>query len=365
MEILKHANPAVQSLRPYEPGRPIEEVAREFNLDPGKICKLASNENPLGCSPKVSARLAQVLADVRRYPDGGAYYLRRKLAGRLGVAPEELIFGNGSNEVIEFVGHCFMGPGVSVVASAHAFVVYKLVAHMFGARFIEVPTRGLGHDLEAMARAIEPDTRVVFICNPNNPTGTFLSGSAIKKFMEQAPDDVLVVFDEAYHEVCLSRMPKTLDYVRAGRACLVLRTFSKAYGLAGLRLGYGIGPAPLIATLEKARQPFNTNRLAQEAAMAALDDEGFIRAGRRLVREARAYIEDACRRAGLEFEPTHANFILIRVGDGVRVARELTRRGVIVRPMAGYGLPEYIRVTFGLPHENERFMQELLDILRA
>jgi len=363
MSLLDRMNPHVAAVHPYQPGRPIEEVAREYGLAPEDICKLASNENPLGVSPKALRHLRRVLRDTCRYPDGGAYYLRRKLADRLGVAPEQLIFGNGSNEIIEFIGHCFMGPGASVVASAHSFVIYKLMAGMFGSRFIEVPTRGLGHDLTAMARAIQPDTSVVFICNPNNPTGAFLRGRQIRRFMERAPKEVLVVFDEAYWELCLSRMPDTLEYVRAGRNCMVLRTFSKAYGLAGLRIGYGIGPAEIVAALEKPRQPFNTNRLAQEAAMAALDDRGFVRATRRLCRSARAFIEQACEDMELEYERTYANFMLIRVGDGAAVTEELTRRGVIVRPMGGYALPEYIRISFGLPPENERLVNALREVV--
>ncbi|NOY79732.1 MAG: histidinol-phosphate transaminase [Kiritimatiellaeota bacterium] len=363
MKTAKWLNPAVADLRPYEPGRPIEEVARQYGLDPASVCKLASNENPLGTSPKARRRLLQVLDDTYRYPDGGAYYLRRKLAGLLDAAPEQLIFGNGSNEILEFVGHCFLGPGRSLVASAHAFVIYKLIGQMFGADVIEVPTRGLGHDLTAMRNAVRSDTAVVFVCNPNNPTGTLLREDEVRLFMDDLPDDVLVVFDEAYYELCLDQMPDTLRYVRAGRSCLVLRTFSKAYGLAGLRIGYGVGPTEIVAALEKPRQPFNTNRLAQEAAMAALDDEEFVRATRDVIRKGRDDLERACRAMGLEFERTYTNFMLIRVGDGAAVTERLTRRGVIVRPMAGYGLPEYIRVSFGRPDENEKLIQALRQVL--
>ncbi len=359
MSILKWLNPSVAATRPYQPGRPIEEVAREYGLDPASVCKLASNENPLGTSPKARKRLLEVLDETYRYPDGGAYYLRRKLAGLLEVKPEQLIFGNGSNEIIEFIGHCFLGPGRSLVASAHAFVIYKLIGRMFGADVIEVPTRGLGHDLAAMRKAVRSDTSVVFVCNPNNPTGTLLREDEIRSFMDDLPDDVLVVFDEAYFELCLGPMPDTFEYIRAGRCCMTLRTFSKAYGLAGLRIGYGAGPAEIVAALEKPRQPFNTNRLAQEAAMAALDDQEFVRATRAVIREGRDELERACRAMGLEFERTYTNFMLIRVGDGPVVTERLARRGVIVRPMVGYGLPEYIRVSFGRPDENEKLVQAL------
>jgi len=363
MKILERLNPAVASVRPYEPGRPIEEVAREFGLDPADVCKLASNENPLGTSPKALRRLRAVLPETFRYPDGGAFYLRRKLAERLGVSPDMLIFGNGSNEIIEFIGHCFMGPGTSVVVSAHAFVIYKLIAQMFGSDVIEVPPRGLGHNLAAMARAIRPDTSAVFVCNPNNPTGTHVGERDIRRFMERVPDNVLVVFDEAYFEFCLGRMPDTMRYVKEQRACIILRTFSKAYGLAGLRIGYGIAPAEIVAALEKPRQPFNVNRLAQEAALAALDDDAFLRRSRRVIRKGREQIETGCRRLGLSFVHSVTNFMLIEVGDGARVARELMQRGVIVRPMQGYGLPQYIRVNYGTPAENQKLLQALAVVM--
>ena len=250
-----------------------------------------------------------------------------------------------------------------MVCSQYAFVVYKLVAQMFGTQTIEVAAASLGHDLPAMTKAIRPDTSVVFVCNPNNPTGTLVTDAQVAKFMAQVPEDVLVVFDEAYAEICLGTMPDTAKYLREGRNVLILRTFSKAYGMAGLRIGYAMGPAAIISALERARQPFNVNRLAQEGAMAALDDAGFLKRTRTLFRQGRTMLEDACENMGLEYQRSVANFMLIKVGDGTRVTQELTKRGVIVRPMGGYGLPTYIRISYGTLAENEKFIAALRTVL--
>jgi len=365
MSITQWINPDIAALTPYEPGRPIEEVARELGLDPTTICKLASNENPLGVSPLAVRAMRRKLPELFRYPEGYAYNLRQKLAAHYLVQPNQLILGAGSNELIEFIGHAFLGKGRSLVVSAYAFVVYKLIAQMFGSRVIEVPAdRKLGHRLEAMAEAIMPDTRVIIICNPNNPTGTMVRQTEIKRFVRRIPEDVLVVFDEAYAELCLGRMPDTLEILRKHENCLMLRSFSKAYGLAGLRIGYGIGSAPVISALERVRQPFNTNRLAQEAGCAALDDKGFIRRSRHCIRQGRTYLEEMCRKLDLKFVRSYANFMLIKVGDGAKVTAELTRRGVIVRPMAPYRLPEYIRISFGTPQENEKLALALAETIR-
>ncbi len=360
MIIEKWLNPDVASIKPYEPGRPIEEVARELGMDPDSISKLASNENPLGVSPKALKALQATAVEAYRYPDGGAFYLREKLAARFGVERSQVILGNGSNEILEFIGHCFMAPGRSIVVSAHAFVIYKLIARMFNCDVIEVPAAaGLKHDLDAMAAAIREDTAIVFVCNPNNPTGTMVEQDEVAAFLDSVPEQTLVVFDEAYAEIALGPMPDTLSMVKERDNCIMLRTFSKAYGLAGLRLGFGVGNEALINALQKARQPFNANRLAQEAALAALDDAAFIERTRALCAESKAYLESACAEMGLEAIPTVTNFILIRVGDGAAITQALTEQGVIVRPMAGYGLPEYIRVSFGTMPENERFIAAL------
>ncbi len=364
MQALKWLNQNVANLQPYEPGRPIEEVSRELGLDPAQIAKLASNENPLGTSPKALAAMRAALPESFRYPDGGAWRLRQKLAGVYGVDMAQVVVGAGSNELIEFIAHCFLGPGRSVVVSAYAFVIYKLMAKMFGSAIIEVPARDYGHDLDAMLAAIRPDTSVVFLCNPNNPTGTMFGPRQLADFMAKVPEDKLVVFDEAYAEIALGEMPDSLGFVKAGRACVMLRTFSKAYGLAGLRLGYGIAPKAVAEALQRPRQPFNANLLAQEAGIAALDDHEFLRATRETLAKGRDYLEAQCRAMGLEFVRTYANFMLIRVGAKAgEINRLLTAAGVIVRPMGPYQLPEFLRVSFGTMAENEKFIAALKSAL--
>ena len=364
MSLQPRLNPHVDSITPYQPGKPIEDVARELGLDPEIIIKIASNECPLGPSPKAVKAMKNSARGMHIYPDGGAYAIRRKLSEKLSVQPDQLIFGNGSNELIEFIGHCLLKPGTSAVMSQYAFVVYKLISLMFGAEPIEVPTKaGYTHDLRKMAKAIRPDTSVVFVCNPNNPTGSMVKQADIDAFMAKVPKDVLVVFDEAYYELCLKRMPDTLKYVREGRNVIVLRTFSKAYGLAGLRLGYGIAKPEIIKALEKPRQPFNVNAMAQDAGIAALDDQAFVKRVLRTCRRGAKSIVKFCRDNKLEFVPPCANFILIKVGDGGKVFNELQKLGVIVRPMGPYKLPEWIRVTFGNDSENERFIVALKKVL--
>jgi len=348
---------------PYQPGRPIEEVARELGLDPEGIIKMASNESPLGPSPKAMRAMKKACSEMHRYPDGGAYYLRKKISEHYGFPPDHFIFGCGSNELIEFIGHSFLYPGVSAVMSEKAFVIYKILCGMFGAEAIEVPMKGFTHNLRAILKAIKDDTRIVFICNPNNPTGTMVRDRDVRKFMAKVPDDVLVVFDEAYAEITFKRMPDTLSYVREKRNVIVLRSFSKAYGLAGLRVGYGIAKPEIIQALEKARQPFNVNSMAQIAAAAALDDQSFVRRSRRTYRKGAQLIMKECSSMGLEFEPPVANFMLIKVGKGAEVFNRLQKKGVIVRPMAPYNLPEWIRVSIVTEAENLRFLSSLKEVL--
>lgn len=365
MDLLKKVNADVAKVKPYQPGRPIEEVARELGLDPEGVVKLASNESALGVAPSAIKVIADMAAESHRYPDAGAYELRRKICERFEVQGEEVIFGAGSNEILVFLAQTLMGHGKSVVASEKAFVIYKILSLMTGTDFLEVPMQGLTHDLDALAAAVRQDTSIVFVCNPNNPTGSMVSEEEIDRFMEKIPEDVLVVFDEAYAEICLGEMPDTMKYFRNGRAALVLRTFSKAYGLAGLRIGYGIGPAELIQVLEKPRQPFNTTLIAQAAAVAALDDEDFIADSKITYLEGRQLFESFCESRGLTYERTYANFMLIKTGDGIAVTEALTELGVIVRPMAPYGLEEWIRISFGRPEENEKFVEALAKVLDA
>lgn len=359
------ARPGVESLPNYEPGRPIEEVAREFGIDdPDSIIKLASNENALGPSPLAVAAMRAEAPRMHLYPDGGTFALREALAARLRVSPDCILPGNGSNELLELLGHAFLGPGTSIVMAECAFVVYRLVAACFGATVVAVPMRAFTHDLPAMAAAIRPDTRLVFIGNPNNPTGTRVSPQEIADFMARVPPDVIVCVDEAYVELLQpAEQPDTLRYVREGRKALVLRTFSKTYGLAGLRLGYAVAPPDCIGLLNRVRQPFNVNAMAQAAAIAALGDDDHVARTRRLVADGLVFLERAFKDLGLAVVPACVNFMLVRVGDGRGVFQALMRQGVIVRPMDGYGLPEYVRVTVGTGAENERLVRSLERVL--
>jgi histidinol-phosphate aminotransferase len=357
-------NPVLQNLPVYTPGRPIEEVAREVGLPAADIIKLASNENPLGPSPAALTAMQHVLTHLHIYPDGNAFYLKQKLAEKLGVEPSNLILGNGSNEIIEFVGHALMSPGADVVVSQYCFVVYPIIAHLFGANLITVPAREYGHDLPAMLAAITPKTKVVFVANPNNPTGTLASRADIVRLVNEVPDHVLLVMDEAYIEF-LDEPVDLLPLIRRAEKpnLLIMRTFSKIFGLAGLRLGYAIGQPELIAALEKIRQPFNINSIAQAGALAALDDTEHIRKTRLNNTQGLQFFEQGLRQMGLEFIRSAANFILVRVKDGQRVFNELQKQGVIVRPLGGYELPEWIRISIGTAQQNSRCLAALKKVL--
>lgn len=361
------ARPWVTGLGVYEPGRPIEEVAREMGFkDAGEIIKLASNENALGPSPKAVLAMKKAARQMHLYPDGTAFYLRQALAGKLNVSPDQIIAGCGSNELIEFLGHVFLDASTSIVMADRAFVVYKLVADMFRAKTIKVPMRDFTHDVDAMLVAITPDTRVVFVANPNNPTGTMVNQAALDRFMERVPDHVLVAFDEAYIELLPpARQPDCLKYVRQGRKAIVLRTFSKTYGLAGLRIGYGVAPEECIKLLQRVRQPFNTTVMAQVAAIAALEDDEFVERTRAMVQEGVAFFEAHFSEMHLDYVPTSANFMMVKVGPGRRIFDDMQRLGVIVRPMDPYGLPEYIRITIGTRAENRRCMGVLKQVIKS
>jgi histidinol-phosphate aminotransferase len=356
-------NPSLANLPVYQPGRPIEEVARELGLPAADIIKLASNENPFGPSPAALAAMEKTLQNLHLYPDGNAFYLKRRLAEKLGVSPANLILGNGSNEIIEFVGHALMAPGTDVITSQYCFAVYPIVTRLFGANLVTVPARDYGHNLPALSRAITSTTRVVFVANPNNPTGTLAPTADVMRFVHEVPPQVLVAMDEAYIEF-LGAPCDLLPLVRDGKLpnVLLMRTFSKIYGLAGLRLGYGIGHPDLIATLEKVRQPFNVN--FQAGALAALGDSEHIDRTRRNNAEGLKFFESAFRENGLRFIPSVANFIMVHVGEGQRVCSAMQKLGVIVRPMAGYQLPEWIRISIGTPAENKRCFEALKAAMR-
>jgi histidinol-phosphate aminotransferase len=357
----KTAHDHVQKLIAYEPGKPVEELAREMGLQPGDIIKLASNENPLGPSPKAIAAMREMLERAHFYPDGGGWALRGAIAGKLGLERGNVILGNGSNEIIEFIGHAFLRPGDEVVTARHAFAVYTLMAQLFGATTVEVADPGYCHDLEAMLAAVTLRTRQIFVANPNNPTGTLVSQEQIDRFMAAVPEHVLVIFDEAYYEF-LDNPPDVLKYVREGRNVVVMRTFSKIQGLANLRIGYGLAPQAIAEVLQKTRQPFNANGIAQAGALAGLEDEDHMRRTRELTHEGREFFEGEFRALGLEYVPSFANFVLVRVGDGDAVFQALLRRGIIVRAMRSYKLPGWIRVSVGTMDQNRRFVAEIRDL---
>jgi len=350
--------PWLASLVPYQPGKPVEEVEREYGIRDS--IKLASNENPLGPSPRAVEALRGALAGIHRYPDGGGFYLKQKLAAKLGVGAEQIALGNGSNEILELVARTFLRPGEDAVMSEQAFVVYASVVQAAAGIPRAVPLREFTHDLDAIAAAIRKSTRLVFLGNPNNPTGTIYRRGTFEKLLARLSKDVVVVADDAYAEyVTDPDYPRTLDYLKPDRLLVTLRTFSKIYGLAGLRIGYGVGPAELVAALERIRQPFNVNVLAQVAALAALDDDDHVERSRHANREGMLFLEREFTRRGLAYVPSQANFVLVRVGAGAEICERLLRRAVIVRPMGGYGFPEHVRVTVGTAEENRRFVDAL------
>ena len=358
------ANPQLRDITVYEPGKPIEETARELGIEPDAIIKLASNENPLGPSPKAIEAMRAALSNAHLYPDGSGFYLCKAVAAKLGLAPENVILGNGSNEVIEFLGHAFLNPGDDVIIFQYAFIIYKLLAASFAARTIELPTLNFQQDLGATLDAITPKTRLIFIPNPNNPTGALISQRAIDSFMSRVSENIVVVFDEAYFEF-LDDPPDTLQYVREGRNVVVLRTFSKIHGLAGLRIGYGVATADLIKVLHKTRQPFNVNSIAQAGALAALEDDAHLRETKRVIDEGRAYLQEQFSEMQVPFVPAVANFVMVNLGDGCAVFEKLLRRQIIVRPLKGYGLPEWVRITVGTMEKNKRLVGALREVIRA
>lgn len=362
---LIHAAPAhIRALAPYQPGKPIAELAREMGLDEAGIVKLASNENPLGASPRALEAIRQALPELARYPDGAGFQLKAALSRRMGMAPERIVLGNGSNDVLEMVARAFLTSDTSAVYSRHAFAVYPLATQAAGALGIEVAAKDWGHDLEAMLAAIRDDTRVVFIANPNNPTGTLVAGSALKAFVDRVPDRVCVVLDEAYHEYLpREHQAGSLAWIDAHPNLVVTRTFSKAYGLAGLRVGYAVCHEEMADLLNRVRQPFNVNSLAQVAAVAALEDEAYLEEGLRINREGMAQLTAGLEALGVSYIPSQGNFLACRVGDATGVNRALLARGVIVRPIGNYGMPEHLRVSVGLARENARFLSALAEVL--
>jgi histidinol-phosphate aminotransferase len=361
--VIQTANQGITQIAPYQTGKPIDELKRELGLD--DIIKLASNENPLGCSPLATQAMQAELADVGRYPDGSGYSLKAKIAAQFNVAMNQITLGNGSNDILELVARTFVSPDSSVVYSQHAFAIYALVTQAVGATGIEVLAKDYGHDLAALAAAVRTDTRVVFLANPNNPTGTWFDEAEFADFMQAVPQSVLVVLDEAYVEYFPENF-NSLKFLQQHPNLLISRTFSKAFGLASLRIGFALASTPITDLLNRVRQPFNVNSFALAAATAALGDEAFLGRTRSLNLSGMVQLETGCRALGLSWIPSRANFLSIDVQrNGAEVFQALLKLGVIVRPIGGYGLPEFIRVSIGTAVENERFLQALATVLNT
>jgi histidinol-phosphate aminotransferase len=361
MAIRDLVKPHIRDLEPYQPGKPIEELERELGIE-GSI-KLASNESPLGPSTRAIAALHDAIDGLHRYPDGASFELRHKLAERLGVGGNQLVFGAGADEVLELLAKTLLGPGDEAVFAWPSFAMYPIVVQGMGATPVPVPLDAeLVHDLDAMLAAVNERTRLVFLCNPNNPTGTSVGRDAFERFIEALPDTTVLAVDEAYVDfVRREDFPDALESVSRRPGTLVLRTFSKIYGLAGLRIGYGVGDAEFVSYLERARHPFNVNRLAEVAAVAALDDEPFRQRAIQNNREGAEYLRAELEALGVAVWPSDANFLLARVGPGVHDA--LLQEGVIVRLLAGFGMPDHVRISIGLPEENERLVKVLRQLL--
>lgn len=364
MNLSDIVNPKIMSQPVYEPGRPIDDVAREMGLDPASVIKLASNENPLGTSPLALAAMKEALRKSHLYPDGGCVHLRDRIGARHGVKSDRVVVGNGSNELLELLGHVFLTPGDETVMGTPAFIVYKLVTHLFGAKAIEVPLKNHVHDLAAMSAAVTARTKMVFLPCPNNPTGTLNSHQEVLDWIEQLPERVVVVIDEAYAEY-LDDEADWSGVFASGRRLVVTRTFSKIYGMAALRLGYAVTTPEIAALLQRARQPFNVNAIAQAGAMAALDDVEWVAKCRKANREGLAQLRGLLAGLNLEWVDSQGNFLLVKVGGGARISRELQKQGIIVRPVDGYGLPEWIRLSVGTEAENLRAVSALGTLVGA
>jgi len=358
MNIAALAPPYIRAISPYLPGKPITQLAREMGIPVDKIVKLASNENPLGMSPKARAAIERAIAELSRYPD--QFELAMAISDRHGIGMERIVLGNGSNDLLDLAARVFLAPGRSSVFSQHAFAVYPLATMSAGGECIQVPARDFGHDLAAMQAAIRPDTRIVWIANPNNPTGTFLSYAQIRAFLQALPPHVVVVLDEAYNEYLTPALREdTLPWLAEFENLIITRTFSKVYGLAGLRIGYALASAEIVDLMNRVRQPFNVNNLALAAAIGALDDHVFLAESFQLNRRGVEQIVAGLKRLGLEHIPAHGNFVTFKVGDAAGVNQRLLKQGVIVRPLANYAMPQHLRVTVGLETENSRFLEAL------
>ena len=365
MDLCELSPSHIRSIAPYQPGKPISELAREMKLDEKEIVKLASNENPRGIGPRTRAAIEAALADVARYPDGNGYHLKLALSRRYGVEMSSIVLGSGSNDVLELVSLAFLGAGRSAVHAQHAFAVYALATQGRGARAIVVPAKDYAHDLEAMAKAVEPDTHVAWIANPNNPTGTLALPDAVEAFVKRVPERVIVVLDEAYNEYLpADRKGDMVRLLKRHPNVVVVRTFSKAYGLAGLRVGYALAHPSVADMMNRVRQPFNVNCIALAAAAAALDDMEFVARSYAENLQGLRQLQEGAVELGLDWTGAYGNFITLRVGKAPDVYKRLLRRGVIVRPVANYGLPQHLRVSVGTAEENGKFLAALAASLK-
>lgn len=355
----------IRAIAPYQPGKPISELAREMGLEDSSIIKLASNENPLGVSPLAQKAIQSVLPDLGRYPDGNGFELKQALRERYGVGLDAIVLGNGSNDVLDLAARAFLTPNAEAVYSQHAFAVYPLAVQAMGARGIEVPAKDYGHDLAAMARAVTPRTRLVFIANPNNPTGTFVAAGALDSFIGGLPAHTVVVLDEAYNEYLPHEVrTDTVAWLQRFPNLVISRTFSKVYGLAGLRVGYAFASASVADLMNRVREPFNVNSVALAAAAAALRDADFVRKSYELNLAGMKQITEGLRALGLSYIPSYGNFVTFEVPDAAGVFQRLLKAGVIVRPIASYGMPNHLRVSIGLESENARFLESLGQAVR-
>ncbi|MEH6345939.1 MAG: histidinol-phosphate transaminase [Bermanella sp.] len=361
------ANIGVQSLNPYQPGKPIDELAREFNLNPADIVKLASNENPMGPSSKAVEAIKNELANLTRYPDGNGFELKTILSRKLGVKLNQITLGNGSSDILEFIVKCFVSDGDEVMVSQHAFAIYGLVTQMAGGKCVQIPAKNWGHDLEAMARAVTPSTKIIFVTNPNNPTGTWNSKGQLESFLKKVPSNVIVLLDEAYFEyVNKVDYPSGIDYLEQHQNLVVTRTFSKAYGLASLRVGYGVCCEQLADLMNRVRPPFNVDSLALAAAVACLNDESYVLQSKELNDRGMSQLQAGFDQLNLSWIPSVGNFICFAIPErAMEIYQGLLAKGVIVRPVANYEMPEHLRVSIGTQVENQTFLLALKSLLEA
>lgn len=356
----------IQKIAPYQGGKPITELAREMHLNVEDIVKLASNENPLGISPKADYAIQEAILEIARYPDGNSFALREAVSNKFNVSPDQIVFGNGSNDILELVARAYLSADSEVIYSQHAFAVYPLVTQAMGAKGVVVPAKDFGHDLPAMLAAVTDKTSLIFIANPNNPTGTLLAKDALFAFLQQVPKNVLVVLDEAYDEYLpAEHKSQAISWLNEFDNLLISRTFSKAYGLAGLRIGFGLCHAQIADMMNRVRQPFNVNSVAQAAAVASLADDDFVERSYALNQAGMAQLKQGFDQLGLSYIPSFANFISVKVGDAATINQKLLQNGVIVRPVANYEMPEYLRVSIGLFSENAKFLDVLAKILKS